>query len=614
MSEHFGFEEEEFAGSYNLRTLRRIGTLLIPHWRATATFVAAIAFVATVEAIETILVSRAIDEGIKAGSADALISTLAVYGVSVVLLASGVFVFIYVTGRLGQQVQYDLRKKLFNHLQTLSLAYYSKTPVGWIMSRVVSDSERIADLVSWGLLDVTWGTVNILTALLFMALINWQLMLVVLPLVPLLLVIATWFQARILVGYRDSRKANSKITGNYNEMITGVRVIKALNREESSLDEFGALTRQMYQASYNAAWYSALFMPSVMIASSMAVGAVVIVGGSQVETVVAGGMTVGQIQAFISFITFMMWPVMEMARVFASLQHAIASAERSFSLLDTKADIVNRPHATDPGSIMGDIVFENVNFYYDEKKPVLKDFNLHVKAGETIALVGETGGGKSTIVNLVCRFYEPRSGRILFNGRDYRDLTLDAIHSRIGVVLQTPHLFSGSILENIRYGRLDATDDDVFEAAKLAGAHDFIITFEQGYQTDVGEGGSLLSTGQKQLISLARAVLAKPELFVMDEATSSVDTLTEALIQKGMDALMQGRTSFIIAHRLSTIKSADRIVVIEGGRIKEMGSHSELLRQKGHYYTLYTKQFRAEREAAYRQEYAPQGESLAAGL
>jgi ATP-binding cassette subfamily B protein len=614
MSEHFGFEEEEFAGSYNLRTLRRIGTLLIPHWRATIMFVAAIAFVAIVEAVETLLVSRAIDEGIKAGSTDALIQTLMIYGFSVVLLASGVFVFIYVTGRLGQQVQYDLRKKLFNHLQTLSLAYYSKTPVGWIMSRVVSDSERISDLVSWGLLDVTWGTVNIITALLFMALINWQLMLVVLPLVPVLLAIATWFQARILVGYRDSRKANSKITGNYNEMITGVRVIKALNREESSMDEFGTLTRQMYRSSYDAAWYSALFMPSVMIASSMAVGAVVIMGGRQVETVVPGGMTIGQIQAFISFITFMMWPVMEMARVFASLQHAIASAERSFSLLDTKADIVNRPAATDPGTIMGDIVFENVNFYYDEKKPVLKEFNLHVKAGETIALVGETGGGKSTIVNLVCRFYEPRTGRILFNGRDYTELTMDAIHSRIGVVLQTPHLFSGSILANIRYGRLDATDDEVFEAAKLAGAHEFIITFEQGYQTDVGEGGGLLSTGQKQLISLARAVLAKPQLFVMDEATSSVDTLTEALIQKGMDALMQGRTSFIIAHRLSTIKSADRIVVIEAGRIKEMGSHSELLRQKGHYYNLYTKQFREEREAAYRKDFTAQPEVMAAGL
>jgi ATP-binding cassette subfamily B protein len=540
---------------------------------------------------------------------------LSLYAVATATLAAFVFVFIYLTGRLGQQVQYDLRRRIFNHLQTLSLGYYNRTPVGWIMSRVVSDSERIADLISWGVLDITWGVMNISTALFFMLTINAQLTLVVVPLVPVLLIIATWFQARILVGFRESRKANSKITGNYNEMITGVRVIKALGREESSIQEFGSLTRNMYSASYSAAWYSALFMPSVMVCSAVAVGAVVYFGGRNVETVTAGGMSIGQIQAFVSYITFMMWPVMEMARVFASMQHAIASAERSFSLLDTKADIVNRPDAADPGTLRGDIVFDNVTFYYDENKPVLTNFNLHVKAGEMVALVGETGGGKSTIVNLICRFYEPRSGTIRINGMDYTQMTLHGIHSRTGIVLQTPHLFSGSIRENLRYGRLDATDSEIEEAAKLAGAHDFIITFDKGYDTDVGEGGGLLSVGQKQLISLARAVLAKPEIFVMDEATSSVDTLTEALIQKGMEALMKGRTSFVIAHRLSTIRSADRIVVIEGGQIAEMGNHQELLRQKGHYYNLYTKQFRQEREAAYTREGTPeQAQPLAAGL
>jgi len=329
----------------------------------------------------------------------------------------------------------------------------------------------------------------------------------------------------------------------------------------------------------------------------VAVGAVAFFGGRQVNTVVVGGMTIGEIQAFISYITFMMWPVMEMARVFASMQHAIASAERSFSLLDTKADIVNRPNAKDPGTIHGDIVFEHVTFYYEENKPVLTDFNLHVKAGEMVALVGETGGGKSTIVNLVCRFYEPRSGVITFNGVDYMDLTLEGIHSRIGVVLQTPHLFGGTIRDNIRYGRLDATDHEVEEAATTAGADEFICAFEKGYEEEVGEGGVLLSVGQKQLISLARAVLARPELLVMDEATSSVDTLTEAMIQKGMENVMKGRTSFVIAHRLSTIRSADRIVVIEGGKIIEQGSHRELLRQKGYYHNLYTKQFRQEKEA-----------------
>ena len=262
-------------------------------------------------------------------------------------------------------------------------------------------------------------------------------------------------------------------------------------------------------------------------------------------------------------------------------------------------EIQNNPDAIDPGSIRGDIVFEHVHFWYEDEKPVLKDFNLHVKPGETIALVGPTGGGKTTIVNLLCRFYEPKRGRIRIGGHDYTDLSLQAIQSRIGMVLQTPHLFSGTIRENIRYGRLDATDEEIEKAAKLAGAHEFISHFEKGYDEPVGEGGMLLSVGQKQLISLARAVLADPEIFIMDEATSSVDTLTEALIQKGMEAIMQGRTSFIIAHRLSTIKRADRILVIEDGQIAEMGSHAELLRLQGKYYQLYTQQFRAEREDAY---------------
>jgi ATP-binding cassette subfamily B protein len=285
-----------------------------------------------------------------------------------------------------------------------------------------------------------------------------------------------------------------------------------------------------------------------------------------------------------------------MARVYAEMQQAIASGERVFSLIDAEPEIVDRPDATDPGTLRGDIVFDNVDFYYEPESPVLTGFNLKVAQGETIALVGPTGGGKSTIVNLICRFFEPKAGVIRINGVDYTQLTQHAIQSRVGIVLQTPHLFSGTIRENIRYGRLDATDAEIEESAKIVGAHDFILALEKGYDEQVGEGGSLLSVGQKQLISLARAVLANPDIFIMDEATSSVDTLTEALIQQGMEVLMQGRTSFVIAHRLSTIRNADRILVIENGRISEMGTHSELLRLRGHYYRLYTQQFRREME------------------
>jgi ATP-binding cassette subfamily B protein len=267
--------------------------------------------------------------------------------------------------------------------------------------------------------------------------------------------------------------------------------------------------------------------------------------------------------------------------------------------VDTPAEVHDRPDAIEAKTLMGEIEFDHVDFYYEDRKPVLQDFSLKVKPGEMIAFVGPTGGGKSTIVNLLCRFYEPKSGLIRINGNDYMDYKLESIHSRIGIVLQTPHLFSGSVRDNIRYGRLNATEEEVLDAAKIAGAHDFIVTLEKGYDQNVGEGGNLLSVGQKQLISLARAVLARPELFIMDEATSSVDTLTEALIQRGMEALMKGRTSFVIAHRLSTIRKANRIVVIENGRIAEQGTHAELLRMNGHYYRLYTQQFRHQLETQY---------------
>ena len=389
---------------------------------------------------------------------------------------------------------------------------------------------------------------------------------------------------------------NSRITGAFNEGITGVRVIKALSREDDNLEEFSELTDGMYEASFKAAWLSALFLPTVQIISAIGLGIVLWRGGSQVQT---GAMTIGGIQAFVSYITFIMWPIQDLARVYAHMQNAVASAERIFSLIDTEPEVKNRYNTVDIESLRGDIRFDNVHFQYEENDPVLRGLDFHVKQGEMVALVGPTGGGKTTIVNLLCRFYEPSEGTIYFNNIDYLDMKLQDIQSRIGIVLQTPHLFSGSILDNIRYGRLNATNEEIEEAARLAGAHDFVMRFDHGYDQDVGEGGNLLSVGQKQLISIARAILAEPEVFIMDEATSSVDTLTEALIQRGMERLMENRTSFVIAHRLSTIKRADQIFVIENGQITEMGTHKELIHNKGKYYNLYTKQFRQELEAQY---------------
>jgi ATP-binding cassette subfamily B protein len=551
--------------------------------------------VSFLESYFTYLSKRIIDEAIVARNVGALWDLLTIYGGLILIQAVAVFGFIYITGLLGERVRYDLRRTMFNHLQRLSLSYYNRTPVGWIMSRVTSDTDRLSDLVTWGLLDVTWGIMNIIAAVYFMSLINWRLAILVFLLIPVIVIIAVQFKKRIIGEYRTVRKINSKITGAYNETITGVRVIKALNREELKLSEFSDLTGNMYQASYRAAWLSALFLPVVQMISS--IGVVVIVwysGSATVTNSVVGEISVGGIQAFISYVVFMLWPIQEMARVYAEMQQAIASGERIFSLIDAQPDIVDRPDAQEIDTLRGDILFDKVDFYYTDNEPVLSDFTLHVKQGETIALVGPTGGGKSTIVNLLCRFFEPKQGTIKINGHDYTQLTQQAIQSRVGMVLQTPHLFSGTIRDNIRYGRLDATDGEIEEAAHMVGAHEFILALEKGYDEEVGEGGVLLSVGQKQLLSLARAILARPDIFIMDEATSSIDTLTEGLIQRGMDKLMQGRTSFVIAHRLSTIRNADRILVIENGRIAEMGNHHELLRQHGHYYRLYTQQFRQE--------------------
>jgi len=596
MTDTHRFEEEEFTGIFTGKVAFRILKQVKPYQYWVIGFVVSIAIVSVLDSYFTFLSKVIIDEGIGGGNFVLLRKILIQYGALIAVQSVAVFGFIYFAGILGERVQYDLRKRMFKHLQQLSLSYYNKTPVGWIMSRVTSDSERVAQLVTWGFLDLTWGSLNIITATYFMITINWRLGLIVFSIIPILIVVAAQFKKKIIVEYRQVRKINSKITGSYNENITGVRVTKAFSREAQNMAEFGELTDEMYRAGFRAAWLSALFLPAVMLISAFALGSVVWYGGLQVEL---GGITIGGIQAFISYITFMIWPIQDLARVYAEMQRSIASAERIFSLLDSNPEIFNKPNAVNIDTLHGDITFENVCFYYEDDDIVLEDFNLHVSQGETIALVGPTGGGKSTIVNLLCRFFEPQGGRILIDKLDYTSFTLEAIQSKIGIVLQTPHLFSGSIEDNIRYGKLNSSLEEITSAAKLAGAHDFISTLDKGYGDEVGEGGNLLSVGQKQLISLARAVLRKPDVFIMDEATSSVDTITEVLIQRGMENLMANRTSFVIAHRLSTIRQADRILFIKDGAIAEMGSHTELLKLKGLYFRLYTQQFRQDMAQEY---------------
>lgn len=526
------------------------------------------------------------------------------------IIAICVYTFIRLAGTAGEKMMYIVRKRAFKHLQKLSFSYFDKTPVGWIIARVTSDIERFSDMLAWFTVDLAWGLFVIIMYSVVMFVIQWQLALIVICSIPILWAITWFFNNKILKSQREARKYNSRITGNYSEGINGVRVIKSLVQHERMTNEFKQDSNGMYKASYKAGWYTAVYLPLIMLVSGIVLTLVLIIGGNLIfmglkESSIAGlaidqaskiGVTVGILAAFIWYAQSFFEPLNQIAIIFAEFQRALASAERVLSLLDTEPEIIDESESVDAGDIKGDIEFRSVNFAYEKDKYVLKNFNLKVKAGETIALVGPTGAGKSTVINLICRFYEPTKGQILIDEMDYKKRTLHSLQSRLGIVLQTPHLFSGTIRENILYGKLDATDEEMREAARLVNADKFIEKLPRTYDEDVGEGGNLLSTGEKQLISFARAAIVNPQIFIMDEATSSVDTLTEQYIQEGMHNLLEGRTCFIIAHRLSTIKTADRIIVLKDGEIEEEGTHKELLLRKGHYYNLYTKQLREESE------------------
>ncbi len=515
----------------------------------------------------------------------------AFYAGLILLLAFMVWLFIVMAGVTATGVAYDLRRLAFARLQQLSFSFYDHRPVGWLMARVTTDCDRISSVLPWTLLDAVWGSFLLSGITAMMLWMNWKLALIILSIVPPLSIATAIYQRRLIHTQRLARKTNSKITASFNEGIAGVRTTKAFVREEENLREFQTLTTEMFDYSLRNSLQAAVYLPIVMSLGAAGVGLALWRGGLLAFT---GNLALGDLFVFMQYAGLFHIPIQEMAQRFTGLQAAQASAERLQSLLDTEPEIRDGRVSDDPRERIREIVFDNVSFEYKQGGPVLTDVNIRIDRGESVALVGETGSGKSTIVKLLCRFYEPTQGRILIDGVDYRNLRLHWLQSSLGMVLQEPHLFSGTIRENIRYGRLDATDDEVESVARQVGAAAFIDSLPARYDTDVGESGNRLSTGQKQLITLARALLADPQILVLDEATSSVDTETERGIQKGIDVVLKGRISVIIAHRLSTIRAADRILVIDHGRILEEGKHAELLAKRGPYAHLYEEQFRSQ--------------------
>ena len=601
------YDEQEYTQSFRLNIWRRLLPLLSNFRRDFALMLIFNLACAVVDVALPLFQRYAIATFIEGNTLRGLVPYGLCYLAVILFQALSVVAFgrnaMYIEMSLGR----DLRRDLFHHLQTLSLSFYNVTPVGYLIARVMSDTNRIAGMISWNLADLLWAIFYVLGSFGAMLILNWKLALVVMLVVPAIALLTGYFQGRILHWNRKVRKLNSKITGAFNEGISGARTTKTLGTEEESEARFGQVTGEMHDAGIRAARLSAVYIPLVLFCSSLAVAIVLLRGGSMVvEQVLA----IATLSAFASYAVGVFEPIQTIAANLSEFISLQASIERVTGLLDEKPMIVDasevverygdafHPKQENWEPLRGEIEFRDVSFRYpDGGEDVLSHFNLHIPAGTTVAIVGETGAGKSTLVNLACRFFEPTAGQILIDGRDYRERSQLWLHSNIGYVLQNPHLFSGTVRDNIRYGRLEATDEEVEAAARAVSADTVVAKLEHGWDSDVGEGGDRLSTGEKQLISFARAVLADPRIFVLDEATASIDTQTEQLIQQAIDHLLRDRTSFLIAHRLSTIRRADLILVVRDGQIVERGTHGELLRKKGYYHELYSRQF-AEEHAA----------------
>ncbi|MFO0963405.1 MAG: ABC transporter ATP-binding protein [Phycisphaerales bacterium] len=566
--------------------------------------------IAVLESTRPMLNAAMIDEAIAHGMSARFWWLTAGWGAMALGFGVGVFLFIRAAGRLSAGLAFDLREAAFERLQELPFGYYDRRPTGWLVSRITGDCGKVSGIAPWVILDAFWATTVVSGSAICMLVLDWRIALWILGLFPVLAAAAFLFQSRLLHSSRLVRRTNSRITAFFGEAIAGVRTTKSLAREPAADAEFGALAGEMEAYSYRNAVQASVFVPVVTSISFLGVGLAIWRGGAAAQT---GDLSPGSLVALMQYALLFTWPVIDASQRIVDLLSAQAAAERVQELIDTVPAIQDSPQvlerieaarregrdaqAPDGGAPRIErIRFEGVRFEYVPGEPVLQDFTLEVAAGETIALVGPTGAGKSTIVNLAARFYEPTGGRILLDGVDMRERPLAWHQGRFGVVQQSPWLRNVSVLENIRYGRLEASDEQVIAAARAVGAAEFVERLEGRWDFVVGEHGERLSLGQRQLLSLARAFLKDPDVFILDEATSSVDSETERMIQQAVDRVLARRISFVIAHRLSTIRNASRILLIDGGRIQESGTHAELMRLHGRYHALYTRQFVESRE------------------